>query len=179
MKNGWTTHLWNGAIWLALSSCYMTMTCKINKLEKPGGPLRIFHTLFGRSAAFYGHFWANTVTSEWSIHISSSHHTTSILAKLSTWCSEHSGDISCSLLINCSHTDESCEVWNTCMWIYIYIYILYILLYWKQKFCQIVKYATKLLANMMIIKNIIKLGITGTFRGAANFICDIKHHNGW
>ena len=32
---------------------------------------------------------------------------------------------------------------------------------------------------MMIIKNIIKLEITGAFRGAANFICDIKHHNGW
>ena len=50
----------------------MTMTCKINKLEKPGGQLRIFHTLFGRSAAFYGHFQADTVTSEWSTRISSS-----------------------------------------------------------------------------------------------------------
>ena len=72
MKTRWTTHLWNGAIWLALSPCHMTMTCKINKLEKPGGPLSIFHTLFGRYAAFYGHFWADTVTSEWSTHISSS-----------------------------------------------------------------------------------------------------------
>ena len=44
----------------------MTMTCKINKLEKPGGQLIIFHTLFGRSATFYGHFRADTVTSEWS-----------------------------------------------------------------------------------------------------------------
>ena len=35
------------------------------------------------------------------------HNTTSILAKLSTWCFEHSGDISCSLLVNLSHTDES------------------------------------------------------------------------
>ena len=51
------------------------------------------------------------------------HHTTSILAKLSTWCFEHSGDISCSLLVNPSHTDESWEGRNTCMWIYIYIYI--------------------------------------------------------
>ena len=72
MKTGWTTHSWNGAIWLALSPCHMTMTCKINKLEKPGGPLSIFHTLFGRSAAFYGHFRANTVTSEWSTRISTS-----------------------------------------------------------------------------------------------------------
>ena len=47
----------------------MTMTCKMNKLEKPGGPLRIFHTLFGRSAAFYGHFRADTVTSELSTRI--------------------------------------------------------------------------------------------------------------
>ena len=45
------------------------------------------------------------------------HHTTSILEKLSTWCFEHSGDISCSLLVNPSHTDESWEVWNTCLWI--------------------------------------------------------------
>ena len=32
------------------------------------------------------------------------HHTTSISAKLSTWCFEHFGDISCSLLFNPSHT---------------------------------------------------------------------------
>ena len=51
------------------------------------------------------------------------HHTTSIFAKLSTWCFEHSGDISCSLLVNPSHTDEYWEGRNTCMWIYIYIYI--------------------------------------------------------
>ena len=43
--------------------------------------------------------------------------TKSILAKLSTWCSEHSGDISCSLLINLSHTDESWAGRNMCMWI--------------------------------------------------------------
>ena len=56
------------------------------------------------------------------------HHTTSILAKISTWCFEHSGDISCSLLVNPSHTDESWEGRNTCLWIYIYIYIyIYIL----------------------------------------------------
>ena len=73
MKNGWTTHSSNNAIWLALSPCHMTMTCKINKLEKPGGPLSIFHTLFGRSAAFYGHFRADTVMSEWSTSISSSY----------------------------------------------------------------------------------------------------------
>ena len=46
------------------------------------------------------------------------HHTTSILAKLITWCFEHSGDISCSLLVNPSHTDESWEGRNTCLWIY-------------------------------------------------------------
>ena len=47
------------------------------------------------------------------------HHTGSILAKLSTWCFEQSGDISCSLLVNPSHTDESWEGRNTCLWIYI------------------------------------------------------------
>ena len=31
---------------------------------------------------------------------------------------EHSGDISCSLLVNQSHTDESWEGRKTCMWIY-------------------------------------------------------------
>ena len=57
----------------------MTMMCKINKLEKPGGPLSIFHALFGRSAAFYGHFRADTVTSEWSTRISASIDTGDIL----------------------------------------------------------------------------------------------------
>ena len=53
------------------------------------------------------------------------HHTTSILVKLSTWCFEHSGDISCSLLVNASHTDESWERRNTCLWIYtLWIYSL-------------------------------------------------------
>ena len=48
----------------------MTMTCKINKLEKPGGPQSNFHALFGRSAAVYGHFRADAVTSEWFTRIS-------------------------------------------------------------------------------------------------------------
>ena len=51
----------------------MTMTRKINKLEKPGGPQGNFHALFGRSPTFYGHFRADVVTSEWSTRISSSH----------------------------------------------------------------------------------------------------------
>ena len=51
----------------------MTMTHKINKLEKLGGPQGNFHALFGRSPTFYGHFRADVVTSEWSTRIS--HHT--------------------------------------------------------------------------------------------------------
>ena len=50
------------------------------------------------------------------------HHTTSILAKLNTWCfaqHQHFGDIICSPLVNPSHTDESWEGRNTCLWIYI------------------------------------------------------------
>ena len=46
------------------------------------------------------------------------HHTTSILAKLNTWCFEHSGDIGCSWLVNSSHTDESWEGRNTYLRIY-------------------------------------------------------------
>ena len=45
------------------------------------------------------------------------HHTTSILAKLSTWCFEHLDDISCSLLVNPSHTDEFLEGRNTSIYI--------------------------------------------------------------
>ena len=41
------------------------------------------------------------------------HHTTCALAKLSTWCFEHSGDIGCSLVENPSHADESWEGRNT------------------------------------------------------------------
>ena len=43
------------------------------------------------------------------------HHTKSILAKLRTWCFEHSGEISYSLLVNPSHTDESWEEQHTCV----------------------------------------------------------------
>ena len=46
------------------------------------------------------------------------HHNTSILAKLSTWCFEHSRYISCSLLVNPSSTDPSWEGQNMCLWIY-------------------------------------------------------------
>ena len=53
----------------------------------------------------------------WEENILFVHPTTSILAKLSTWCLEHSGDISCSLLVNPSHTHESWEGRNTCLWI--------------------------------------------------------------
>ena len=53
------------------------------------------------------------------------HLITSILVKLSTWCFEHSGDISCSVLVNPNHTDESWEGRNTCLWIYtLWIYSL-------------------------------------------------------
>ena len=72
MKTGWTTHSWNNAIWLAVRPCHMTMTHKINKLEKPGGPQGNFHALFDRYPTFYGHFRADVVTSEWSTRISSS-----------------------------------------------------------------------------------------------------------
>ena len=52
------------------------------------------------------------------------HHTTSILVKLRTWCFHHSCDISCSLLVNSSSTDEAWERENTCLgkymlWIYL------------------------------------------------------------
>ena len=51
--------------------------------------------------------------------------TTSILAKLNTWCFKHSNNIRCSLLVNPSHTDESWARRNTCMWtIYVYIYVI-------------------------------------------------------
>ena len=46
---------------------------------------------------------------------------TSILANLSTWCSEHSVNISCSLLVNPSQTDESWEGQN--IYIYMFIYM--------------------------------------------------------
>ena len=56
------------------------------------------------------------------------HHTTNIFAKLSTWCFEHSGDIICSLLINSSHTDESCKGQNTCLRLLTFIiFVCYIL----------------------------------------------------
>ena len=48
----------------------MSMTCKINKSEIPGGPLSFFDAFFGRCIAFYGHFLVDVVTSEESTRMS-------------------------------------------------------------------------------------------------------------
>ena len=45
-------------------------------------------------------------------------HTRSILAKLRTWCFEHSGDSSCFLLGNVRNTDQSFEGQRTFLWLY-------------------------------------------------------------
>ena len=73
-----------------------------------------------RSEFIHWPLWRTLMRTKYFLFV---HHTTSILAKLSTWCFEHSGDISCSLLVNLSHTDESWEGRNPCLWIYkSYIY---------------------------------------------------------
>ena len=79
MKTGWTTHSWNGAIWLALSPCHMTMTCKINKLEKNRVDHSAFFIPYLADCCLLGHFWVDTVTSEWSTCISSSNNLPGIL----------------------------------------------------------------------------------------------------
>ena len=65
--------------------------------------------------------WRTLMRTEYFLFV---HHSTSVLAKLSTWCFEHSGDINCSLLVNPSDTmspgkDET----RVCRYIYIYVYI--------------------------------------------------------
>ena len=67
-----------------------------------------------RSEFIHWALWRTLIRTEYFLFV---HHTTSILAKLSTWYFEHSGDIGCSLLVNISHTDESWEERNTCLWI--------------------------------------------------------------
>ena len=76
-----------------------------------------------RSEFIHWALWRTLMRTEYFLFV---HHTTSILANLSTWCFEHSGDISCSLLVNPSHTDESWEGRNTWMWIYT------LWIYWDQ-----------------------------------------------
>ena len=76
--------------------------------------------IYIRSEFIHWALWRTLMRTEYFLFL---HHTTSILAKLSTWCFEHSGNISCFLLVNPSHTDESWEGRNTCLRIYIYIYI--------------------------------------------------------
>ena len=72
-----------------------------------------------RSEFIHWVLWRTLMRTVWFLFIQH----TSILAKLSTWGFEHSGDISCSLLVNPSHIDESWEGQNTCLWIDIeYIY---------------------------------------------------------
>ena len=79
-----------------------------------------------RSEFIHWALWRTLMRTEYFLFL---HHTTSILAKLSTWCFEHSGDISCSLLVNLSHTGESWEGRNMCLWIYIYIIYTYWFIY--------------------------------------------------
>ena len=76
----------------------------------------------------HGALWRTLMRTEYFLFI---HHTTSIFVRLSTWYLEDSGDISCLLLVELSHNDESWEGWNTWLWlwIYIYIYIYYIFVY--------------------------------------------------
>ena len=60
--------------------------------------------------------WRKLVRTEYFLFV---HHTASILAKLTTLCFEQSGEFSCSLLANPSHTDESFAGRNTCLlWLY-------------------------------------------------------------
>ena len=73
-----------------------------------------------RSEFIHWALWRTLMKIEYFLFV---HHTTCILIELSSWCFEHSGDVSVSLLVNLSHTDESWEGRNTCLWIYIYIYI--------------------------------------------------------
>ena len=73
-----------------------------------------------RSEFIHCPLWRTLMRTEYFLFI---HHTTSIFVRLNTWCLEDSGDISCSLLVELSHNDESWEGWNTWLWIYIYIYI--------------------------------------------------------
>ena len=66
--------------------------------------------------------WRTLMGTEYFLFI---HYTTRILVKFSTCCFEHSGDISSSLLVNLSHTDESLGGRNMCLWIYtLWIYSL-------------------------------------------------------
>ena len=67
------------------------------------------------SEFIYGTLWRTLVRTEYFLFV---HRATSILARLSTWCLEHSGNLSCSLLVNLIHTDESWEGRNTYLCIY-------------------------------------------------------------
>ena len=66
-----------------------------------------------RSEFIHWALWRTLMRTEYFLFV---HHTTSILAKLSTWCFEHSGGISCSLLVNLNHTDESWKGRNRKGW---------------------------------------------------------------
>ena len=77
---------------------------------------KCWHTIYMDICSEFIHWalWRTLMKTEYFLSV---HHTTSILAKPSTWCFEYSADISCSLLINPSQTDESWEGQNTCLYI--------------------------------------------------------------
>ena len=65
-----------------------------------------------RSEFIHWALWRTLMRTEYFLFV---HHTTSILAKFRIWGFDHSGDITCSLLVNVRHTDASWEKRNTCL----------------------------------------------------------------
>ena len=71
--------------------------------------------------------WITLMRTEYFLFV---YHNISFLVNLSIWCFEHSGDITCCLLVKRSHTEECWDGRSTCLRIYIYIYkYIYIYIY--------------------------------------------------
>ena len=85
---------------------------------------RFSHNPIQTQAYFTHTLWRTLMRTEYFLFV---HHTTSILAKLSTWCFDEHSLVTTSVVLysltraTLSVSDESWEGRNTCMWIYIYI----------------------------------------------------------
>ena len=107
-----------------------------------------------RSEFIHWALWRTLMRTEYFLFV---HHTTSILAKLSTWCFEHSGNVNCSLLVNPSHTGESWEgilkeFWHSLSFINFLIVNLFMFVCWFMCMYIFGRFTFKILGQALLLR---------------------------
>ena len=115
-----------GCVYLVIIICHLTFCFVLTTLISMPVFARFSHNAIQTLAYFTQTLWRTLMTTEYFLFV---YHTTSILAKLSNWCFDEHSLVTSVVLYSLTRatlsvSDESWEWRNTCMWIYIYIYML-------------------------------------------------------